>query len=98
MDKKCFGSTQPYQRTTCHPNVLILVQALSEWERQRADESEKKFSEAVESSENKRMKLEETERRVFQLQESLDRYHCCKIFHSKSFILVRLMTLDMLLL
>nr|XP_043636269.1 myosin-9-like isoform X2 [Erigeron canadensis] len=42
------------------------LKALSEWERQRADE-------ALESSETKRMKLEETERRVFQLQEALDR-------------------------
>ncbi|KAK9067567.1 hypothetical protein SSX86_011678 [Deinandra increscens subsp. villosa] len=49
------------------------LKALSEWERQRADESEKKFSEALESSEDRRRKLEETERRVFQLQESLDR-------------------------
>ncbi|KAI3806052.1 hypothetical protein L1987_21943 [Smallanthus sonchifolius] len=49
------------------------LKVLSEWERQRADESEKKFREALESSENKRLKLEETERRVFQLQESLDR-------------------------
>ncbi|KAL8224936.1 hypothetical protein R6Q57_017493 [Mikania cordata] len=49
------------------------LKVLSDWERQRADESEKKFSEALESSENKQLKLEETERRVFMLQESLDR-------------------------
>ncbi|XP_071710089.1 myosin-9-like [Rutidosis leptorrhynchoides] len=49
------------------------LKALSEWERQRADESERKFIEALESSENKGMKLEETEKRMFQLQESLDR-------------------------
>ncbi|KAL4558700.1 hypothetical protein LXL04_036901 [Taraxacum kok-saghyz] len=49
------------------------LKALSEWERQRAEESERKCSEAVESSEYKRMQLEETERRVLQLQESLDR-------------------------
>lgn len=73
------------------------MQALSEWERQRADESDRKCTEALESSEYKRMQLEETERRVLQLQESLDRYHCCKIFHSKKNSLVRLMTLDKLL-
>lgn len=57
------------------------MQVLSEWERQRADESERKFSEALESSENKRLKLEETERRVFQLQESLERYHFGKLVY-----------------
>ncbi|KAJ9564948.1 hypothetical protein OSB04_000914 [Centaurea solstitialis] len=49
------------------------LKALSEWEKQRADESERKCTEALESSEDKRLKLEETERRVRQLQESLDR-------------------------
>ncbi|KAL7582247.1 hypothetical protein Lser_V15G41794 [Lactuca serriola] len=49
------------------------LKALSEWERQRADESDRKCTEALESSEYKRMQLEETERRVLQLQESLDR-------------------------
>lgn len=34
-------------------------------ERQRADESEKKYSEALESIKTLRQKLEETERRVF---------------------------------
>ncbi|KAJ0501527.1 putative myosin ATPase [Helianthus annuus] len=49
------------------------LKVLSEWERQRADDSEKKFSEALESSENKQLKLEENERRIFQLQESVER-------------------------
>lgn len=34
------------------------MQALLEWDMQWADESEKKFKEALESIENKRMKLE----------------------------------------
>ncbi|XP_075508017.1 myosin-9-like isoform X1 [Primulina tabacum] len=43
------------------------------FERQRADESEKKCAEAEVSSEEKTQKLEETEKRVHQLQESLNR-------------------------
>ncbi|KAL0459433.1 UNVERIFIED_CONTAM: Myosin-9 [Sesamum latifolium] len=42
-------------------------------EKQRAEDSERKFAEALESSEGKTQKLEETERRVQQLQESLTR-------------------------
>ncbi|KAL0435640.1 UNVERIFIED_CONTAM: Myosin-9 [Sesamum radiatum] len=42
-------------------------------EKQRAEDSERKFAEALESSEGKSQKLEETERRVQQLQESLTR-------------------------
>ncbi|KAK9684902.1 hypothetical protein RND81_10G241200 [Saponaria officinalis] len=42
-------------------------------EKQRADEWERKYTEAHESSEENRKKLEETERRVHQLQDSLNR-------------------------
>jgi myosin-5 len=42
-------------------------------ERQRADDSERKYNEAQESSEDRRKKLEETEKKVHQLQESLAR-------------------------
>lgn len=49
------------------------MQDLLESERQRADECEKKYSEALESSEMKRIKLEETEKRVLQLQDALNR-------------------------
>ncbi|KAL2238778.1 UNVERIFIED_CONTAM: Myosin-11 [Sesamum indicum] len=42
-------------------------------EKQRAEDSERKFAEALESSEGKSQKLEEAERRVQQLQESLTR-------------------------
>lgn len=49
------------------------MQTLVESERQRADECEKKYAEALESSEIKRQKLEETERRVLQLQDALNR-------------------------
>ncbi|XP_024973824.1 myosin-9 [Cynara cardunculus var. scolymus] len=49
------------------------LKGLLESERQRADECEKKYTEALESSEIKQLKLEETERRVLQLQEALNR-------------------------
>lgn len=42
-------------------------------ERQRADGFERKYNEAQESSEDRRKKLEETEKKVHQLQESLTR-------------------------
>ncbi|GAB2262831.1 hypothetical protein Droror1_Dr00003828 [Drosera rotundifolia] len=50
-----------------HLNVSL------ESERQRANEWERKYVEAQESSEEKRKKLEETEGRVHQLQDSLNR-------------------------
>nr|GEU97948.1 myosin-9-like isoform X1 [Tanacetum cinerariifolium] len=49
------------------------LKTLVESERQRADECEKKYAEALESSEIKRQKLEETERRVLQLQDAMNR-------------------------
>ncbi|KAK6120042.1 hypothetical protein DH2020_046172 [Rehmannia glutinosa] len=42
-------------------------------EKQRADDLERQYAEALQSGEVKRQKLEETERRVHQLQESLNR-------------------------
>ncbi|KAL3620616.1 hypothetical protein CASFOL_035528 [Castilleja foliolosa] len=42
-------------------------------EKERADDLEKRYAEALQSGELKRHKLEETERRVHQLQESLNR-------------------------
>ncbi|KAJ9543544.1 hypothetical protein OSB04_023251 [Centaurea solstitialis] len=59
------------------------LKGLLESERQRADECEKKYTAALESSENKRLKLEETEKRVLQLQEALNRgnFKCELIFH-----------------
>ena len=42
-------------------------------EKQRADDTEKKYSEVREISEERRKKLEETEKKVQQLQESLQR-------------------------
>jgi myosin-5 len=42
-------------------------------EKQRADECERKYAEAQGSSEERRKKLEETERIVYQLQDSLNR-------------------------
>ncbi|KAI7749714.1 hypothetical protein M8C21_022110 [Ambrosia artemisiifolia] len=49
------------------------LKALVELERQRADACEKKYTEALESNEIKRQKFEETERRVLQLQDALNR-------------------------
>ncbi|KAL6505195.1 hypothetical protein OROGR_025012 [Orobanche gracilis] len=46
---------------------------LLETEKQRADDSERKYAEAMESSNGKSQKLEETEKRSHQLQESLSR-------------------------
>lgn len=42
-------------------------------EKQRADDSERKWAVAQESSEEKHKKLEETEKKVQQLQESVSR-------------------------
>ncbi|KAL6563815.1 hypothetical protein OROGR_002774 [Orobanche gracilis] len=50
-------------------NLKNLLQS----EKQRADDLEKQYREALQSGEVKRYKLEETERRVHQLQESLNR-------------------------
>ncbi|KAL8029121.1 hypothetical protein ABFX02_14G207300 [Erythranthe guttata] len=46
---------------------------LLEFERKRSDDFQRKYVESLESEEAKRQKLEETERRVHQLQESLNR-------------------------
>ncbi|KAL5538691.1 hypothetical protein UlMin_045979 [Ulmus minor] len=46
-------------------------------ERQRADEFERKYKKVQESSEERRRKLEETERRLDQLQDSLNRMIYC---------------------
>ncbi|CAH2080652.1 unnamed protein product, partial [Thlaspi arvense] len=48
------------------------LKALLHLEKKRADESERKLVEALETSEERRKRLEETERRVLQLQESLN--------------------------
>ncbi|GAV61578.1 Myosin_head domain-containing protein/IQ domain-containing protein/Myosin_N domain-containing protein [Cephalotus follicularis] len=50
-------------------NLKAMLQA----EKQRADDSERKYAEAQELSEKRRKKLENTERRVYQLQDSLNR-------------------------
>ncbi|XP_047339583.1 myosin-9-like [Impatiens glandulifera] len=52
-------------------------QAILQSEKHRADESEKKYSEALQSCEERGKKLEETERRVYQLQESFNRVIYC---------------------
>ncbi|CAK9140657.1 unnamed protein product [Ilex paraguariensis] len=51
-------------------NLKVLLQS----EKHRADDYERKYAEALESSEEKCQKLEETERRVHQLQESFNRW------------------------
>lgn len=52
---------------------FYFTQALLQAEKQRADEYERKYVEAQESSEERRKKLEETDRIVHQLQDSLNR-------------------------
>ncbi|XP_057512507.1 myosin-9-like isoform X5 [Actinidia eriantha] len=49
------------------------LKALLHSEKERADDAERKCADALESSEEMRKKLEETERRVHQLQDSLNR-------------------------
>lgn len=49
------------------------LQASLRAEKQRADDSERRCAEAWEVSEKRLKKLEETERRVYQLQDSLNR-------------------------
>ncbi|KAG6426926.1 hypothetical protein SASPL_111165 [Salvia splendens] len=49
------------------------TQGLLKSEKKRADDMERRYTEAMESVDGKRLKLEETERRVHQLQESLNR-------------------------
>lgn len=53
------------------------LKALLLGEKKRADEYEKKHAEAQELSEKRRKKLEETEKRVYQLQDSLNRLLFC---------------------
>lgn len=54
-------------------SISDIMQASLESEKEKSDEWERKYNEAHESSEEKRKKLEETERRVHQLQDSLNR-------------------------
>ncbi|KAG6429116.1 hypothetical protein SASPL_107155 [Salvia splendens] len=56
-----------------HYSVPSNTQGLLKSEKKRADDMERRYTEAMESVDGKRMKLEETERRVHQLQESLNR-------------------------
>ncbi|GFZ01423.1 myosin family protein with Dil domain-containing protein [Actinidia rufa] len=49
------------------------LKALLQSEKERADDAERKCANSLESSEEMRKKLEETERRVHQLQDSLNR-------------------------
>lgn len=65
--------TQFYTVSFSFNKESIYLQASLQAEKQRADDFEKKLAEAEESSEERRKKLEETERRVQQLQESLNR-------------------------
>jgi myosin-5 len=52
---------------------FYFTQALLRAEKQRADQYERKYVEAQESNEDRRKKLEETDRIVHQLQDSLNR-------------------------
>lgn len=54
--------------------MIVEMQNLLESEKKRAVELEKKCTEALESSESKQLKLDETVNRANQLQESMNRY------------------------
>jgi hypothetical protein len=56
---------------SCHWSHAL--QVTLDYEKQRADDTQKKYSEVQEISEERRVKLEETEKKVQQLQESLQR-------------------------
>lgn len=58
-----------------HHSSSSILQELLKAEKKRGDDLERRYAEALESAEVKRQKLDETERRVHQLQESLNRYH-----------------------
>uniref|UniRef100_A0A7N0RAB1 Uncharacterized protein n=1 Tax=Kalanchoe fedtschenkoi TaxID=63787 RepID=A0A7N0RAB1_KALFE len=60
------------------------LKALLLSEKQRSDDLEKRYLEALEASEERRKKLEEAERRVHELQESLDSVLQDVIFHVQS--------------
>ncbi|XP_061366941.1 myosin-9 isoform X2 [Gastrolobium bilobum] len=61
-------------------NLKVMLQS----EKQRADEFERKYVEAEGSSEELQKKLAETEKRVYQLQDSLNSVYQDDIFHVKS--------------
>lgn len=61
-------------------NLKVMLQE----EKQRGDEYERKYVEAQGSSEELRKKLAETEKRVHQLQDSLNSVYQDDIFHVKS--------------
>ncbi|KAG4383598.1 hypothetical protein AAZX31_13G103500 [Glycine max] len=61
-------------------NLKVMLQE----EKQRGDEYERKYVEAQGSSEELRKKLAETEKRVYQLQDSLNSVYQDDIFHVKS--------------
>jgi myosin-5 len=58
-----------------------MLKALLQVEKQRADISERKCAEARELGERRRKRLEETERRVYQLQDSLNSVFQVVIFY-----------------
>ncbi|KAI3829743.1 hypothetical protein L1987_03871 [Smallanthus sonchifolius] len=71
--KKATDSMEDTKKIENLTGELENLKALVESERQRANECENKYTQALESSEIKRQKLEETERRVLQLQDALNR-------------------------
>nr|VDD10511.1 unnamed protein product [Brassica rapa] len=67
--------TNPFRDTEIESLTaeVEMLKALLQVEKQRADISERKCDEARELGERRRKRLEETERRVYQLQDSLNR-------------------------
>ncbi|PIN04045.1 Myosin ATPase [Handroanthus impetiginosus] len=70
------GSSVPVETNEKVEALTLEVEKLKDLlksEKQRADDLERRYAVALESGEGRRQKLEETERRVHQLQESLNR-------------------------
>ncbi|KAF3554589.1 hypothetical protein F2Q69_00014821 [Brassica cretica] len=67
--------TNPFRDTEIESLTaeVEMLKALLQVEKQRADISERKCDEALELGERRRKRLEETEKRVYQLQDSLNR-------------------------
>ncbi|XP_076945973.1 myosin-17-like [Bidens hawaiensis] len=77
VGKKATGSVEDNEKIQSLNAEVEYLKALVASERQRADACERKYIQALESNEIKRQKFEETERRVLQLQDALNRMIYC---------------------
>ncbi|XP_076961004.1 uncharacterized protein LOC143637509, partial [Bidens hawaiensis] len=77
IEKKAKSSVEDIKKIQSLTADLEKLKAFVISERQRADEFERKYNQALESTELKRKRLAETERKVLQLQDALDRVTYC---------------------